>query len=48
MVARDREQDPAGTAGRDGVSADAPGETPAGLPERTVKTMFDRLAGPEG
>jgi conjugative relaxase-like TrwC/TraI family protein len=56
--AREREQDPAGTAGRDGESADAPGGTPAalagtltataGLPERTIKTMFDRLAGPEG
>jgi hypothetical protein len=22
--------------------------TPAGLPERTIRTMFDRLAGPEG
>jgi hypothetical protein len=69
---RSREQDPAGTAGQDGVSADAPagtagrdpvaaaapGGTPAGLagtlaataglPERTVRTMFDRLASPEG
>jgi conjugative relaxase-like TrwC/TraI family protein len=64
-VARVREQDPAGTAGRDGdsaesatgtagrdgASADAPGGTaghPAGLPERTIRRMFDQLAGPEG
>jgi hypothetical protein len=57
MVARAREQDPAGTAGdsasaartagRDG-SAEPPGPTSAGLPERTIRTMFDRLAGPEG
>jgi conjugative relaxase-like TrwC/TraI family protein len=55
---RTREQDPAGTAGRDSDSADAPGGTPAGLadvltttaglPERTVRTLFDRLASPEG
>jgi conjugative relaxase-like TrwC/TraI family protein len=36
-----------GTAARDGASADAPGGT-AGLPEQTVRTMFDRLASPEG
>jgi hypothetical protein len=61
-VTRAREQDPAGTAGRDGesaesaartagrdgASADAPDGTPAGLPERTIRTMFDQLAGPEG
>jgi conjugative relaxase-like TrwC/TraI family protein len=55
---RSREQDPARTTGRDGASADAPGRTPAGLagtlsataglPERTVTQMFDRLASPEG
>jgi conjugative relaxase-like TrwC/TraI family protein len=38
---------PGGTAGRDG-SAEISGGTPAGLPERTVRTMFDRLASPEG
>jgi len=58
QVTRGREQHLAGTAGRDGDSADAPGGTPAGLagtltagaglPERTIRTMFDRLAGPEG
>jgi hypothetical protein len=47
-----------GTARRDGASADAPGGTPAGpagtltaaagLPERTIRTTFDRLAGPKG
>ncbi len=47
-----------GTAGRDGASADAPGGTPAGLagtlaataglPERTIRQVFDRLASPEG
>jgi conjugative relaxase-like TrwC/TraI family protein len=55
---RSREQDPARTAGRDGDSADARGGTPAGLagtltataglPERTIAAMFDRLASPEG
>jgi conjugative relaxase-like TrwC/TraI family protein len=55
---RSREQDPAGTAGQGGGAADAPGGTlaglagtltaTAGLPERTVRTMFDRLASPEG
>jgi conjugative relaxase-like TrwC/TraI family protein len=38
----------AGSAARDGASPDAPGGTPAGLPERTIRTMFDRLASPEG
>jgi hypothetical protein len=42
--ARSREPDPAGTAGRPERS----GGTPARLPERTVKTVFDRLASPEG
>jgi hypothetical protein len=46
MVARAREQHLAETTGRDG--ADAPGRTPAGLPKRTIRTMFDPLAGPEG
>jgi conjugative relaxase-like TrwC/TraI family protein len=55
---RSCEQDPAGTAGREGESADAPSGTPAGLAEvltttaglseRTVRTMFDRLSSPEG
>jgi conjugative relaxase-like TrwC/TraI family protein len=39
-----REQDSAGTAGR----LERSGGAPAGLPERTVRTMFDRLASPEG
>jgi conjugative relaxase-like TrwC/TraI family protein len=48
-VTRAREQHPAaGTTGRDGASADAPGGTPAELPERTIRTMFDRLAGADG
>jgi TrwC relaxase len=38
---------PAGMAGRDSPAAVAAG-TPAGLPERTITTMFDRLASPEG
>jgi conjugative relaxase-like TrwC/TraI family protein len=41
---RSREQDPAGTAGY----PERPGATPAGLPERTIRTVFDRLASPEG
>jgi conjugative relaxase-like TrwC/TraI family protein len=51
---REREQDPAGTAGQDGASGGTPAgladvlTTTAGLPERTVRTLFDRLAGPEG
>jgi conjugative relaxase-like TrwC/TraI family protein len=55
---RSREHDPAGTAGQDSAAADAPGGTPAGLvgtltaaaglSERTVRTVFDRLASPEG
>jgi AAA domain/TrwC relaxase len=62
---RSREQDPAGTVGRDGASANAPGGTAghangtagppdpsggmsAGLPERTIGQVFDRLASPEG
>jgi conjugative relaxase-like TrwC/TraI family protein len=58
MVARTRGEHPAGTAGRDGDSAEPSGGTSAGLagtltaaaglPERTIRTMFDRLAGPEG
>jgi conjugative relaxase-like TrwC/TraI family protein len=39
---------PTGTAGREGGSAETPGGTPAGLPERTITTLFDRLASPEG
>ena len=56
--ARSREQDLARTPGPDGASAAAAGGTPAGLagtllataglPERTVTTMLDRLADPEG
>jgi len=38
---------PAGTAGQDSPAAPAAG-TPAGLPEQTITTMFDRLANPEG
>jgi conjugative relaxase-like TrwC/TraI family protein len=38
---------PGGTTRCDG-SAETPGETPAGLPEPTIRTMFDRLASPEG
>jgi conjugative relaxase-like TrwC/TraI family protein len=51
---RAREQDPARTAGQDGASDRTPAglaevlTTTAGLPERTVRTMFDRLASPEG
>jgi conjugative relaxase-like TrwC/TraI family protein len=59
---RSREQDPADapgrTSGRDGVAAETPGGTPAGLagtltataglPERTITQLFDRLASPEG
>jgi conjugative relaxase-like TrwC/TraI family protein len=55
---RSREQDPTRTAGRASESAETPGGTPAGLaevltttaglPERTITTMFDRLASPEG
>jgi conjugative relaxase-like TrwC/TraI family protein len=55
---RSREQDPTRTAGHDSAAAAAPGGTPAGLagtltatagpPERTITTMFDRLASPEG
>ena len=57
-VTRDREQHLAGTAGHDGAPAGAPGRTAgqpehsggtaAGLPERTVRTVFDRLASPAG
>jgi AAA domain/TrwC relaxase len=55
---RVREQDPARTPGPDGASAATPGGTPAGLadpltataglPERTITAMFDRLASPDG
>jgi hypothetical protein len=55
---RSREQDPARTPGHDSAAAAAPDGTPAGLadvltataglPERTITTMFDRLASPEG
>jgi conjugative relaxase-like TrwC/TraI family protein len=51
---RSREQDPAGTAGRpqrSGGTTAGQAEvrtTMAGLPERTITTMFDRLASPEG
>jgi conjugative relaxase-like TrwC/TraI family protein len=38
---------PAGMAGQDSPAAAAAG-TSAGLPERTITTMFDRLASPEG
>jgi conjugative relaxase-like TrwC/TraI family protein len=47
-------EDPAGTAGQDGASGGTPAglaevlTTTAGLPERTVRTMFDRLASPSG
>jgi conjugative relaxase-like TrwC/TraI family protein len=52
--ARTREQDPAGTAGHSQHSGGKPAglaellTTTARLPERTIATMFDRLAGPEG
>lgn len=51
---RSREQDPAGTAGHPEDSGGTPAgladvlTTTAGLPERTIKTMFDRLASQEG
>jgi flagellar biosynthesis GTPase FlhF len=45
---RSREQDSARTPGHDSTPAAAPAGTPAGLPERTITTMFDRLASPEG
>ncbi len=51
---RSREQDPAGTAGRPQRSGGTPAglaevlTATAGLPERTITTVFDRLAGPEG
>jgi TrwC relaxase len=44
---RSREQGPAGTMGHLERSAGTPAGT-AGLPERTITTMFDRLASPEG
>jgi conjugative relaxase-like TrwC/TraI family protein len=52
--ARVREQDPASTAGHPQHSGGKPAglaevlTTTAGLPERTIRQVFDRLAGPEG
>src|SRR6266498_2494955 len=51
---RSREQDPAKTGEHDSTPGGTPAglagtlTTTAGLPERTVTTMFDRLASPEG
>jgi hypothetical protein len=39
---------PGGTAGQDSPVAAAVAGTPAGLAERTITTMFDRLASPAG
>jgi conjugative relaxase-like TrwC/TraI family protein len=55
---RSREQDASRTPAQDSVTGTAPSGTPAGLaetltataglPERTITQMFDRLASPEG
>lgn len=49
---RSRQQDPDGTAGRPAGGSPDPFErsdgTRAGPPERTIRTVFDRLASPEG
>jgi conjugative relaxase-like TrwC/TraI family protein len=45
---RAREQDQPGAAGRDGDSATRTAGHPAGLSERTIRQVFDRLASPEG